>query len=80
MTESNAKNFTNFHQESSSNFNTTSSGINGNTNNSSAINSSSSSQQVSINLGGPTHNQNYQNYAEQREQQLRARESIQKPM
>lgn len=75
MTESNAKNIVHFHQESSNNFDTTSSGINGNT-----INSSSSSQQVSINLGGANHNQNYQNYAEQREQQLRVRESIQKPM
>lgn len=74
MIESHAKNIAHFHQESSNNFDIASSGINGN-----SINNSNS-QQVSINLGGANHNQNYQNYAEQREQQLRVRESIQKPM
>lgn len=70
MNESNAK----IYQESTNFNNSTTTPV---------INSpANSSQQVTINLGSNTtaNNQNFQNYAEQREQQLRVRESIQKPM
>jgi hypothetical protein len=70
MSETNAKGFAH-HQDNNNKFQTSSN------NNSQGITSSTSGQQVAINLGT---NQNYQNYAEQREQQLRVRESIQKPM